>query len=86
MYSDNEAVKNLAHNNNYYARTKHINIQYHFICEANTNGVVTLHCSTNVMTADILTKALPVYKVKLHVTGLGLQKIHSTHIMQLTTL
>ncbi len=87
MYSNNEAVKSLTHNDNYHARTKHIDIQYHFICEVINNGFVSLnHCSTNVMTADILTKAIPVFKVKIHVTGLGLQDHKNTQVMHITTL
>ncbi len=87
MYSDNEAAKNLTHNDNYHARTKHIDIQYHFICEAIDNGFVSLdHCSTNVMTADILTKAILVFKVKIHVAGLGLQDHKNTQVMHITTL
>src|SRR6266404_1264589 len=82
-----DVAKNLAHNDNYHARTKHIDIQYHFIREAIDNGFVSLnHCSTNVMTADILTKAIPVFKVKINVAGLGLKDHKNTQVMHITTL
>jgi hypothetical protein len=55
---DNQAALKLAINDNYHARTKHIDIVY---------------CLTNDMTADILTKALPSWKVTHHTMGLGLR-------------
>ena len=40
----------------YHARTKHIDIKYHYVREALTNGVIDLvYCPTQQMTADILT-------------------------------
>jgi hypothetical protein len=34
LYSDNQGAIALARNNKFHARLKHINIHYHFICEA----------------------------------------------------
>ena len=43
-----------------HSRSKHINIQYHFIQEQLAQSVITLgYISTNDMAADGLTKALP---------------------------
>ena len=60
LFSDSKSAIALAHNGHYHARTKHIDIRYHFIryiIEASTIKLV--YCPTNDMTADTLTKALP---------------------------
>ena len=50
----------LASNPEYYARTKHIDIQYHFVHKCVENGDIELeYCPTADMVADALTKALP---------------------------
>ena len=41
-------------------RTKHISVRWHFVRDLAASGVVWFpHCPTNVMVADVLTKALP---------------------------
>jgi Reverse transcriptase (RNA-dependent DNA polymerase)/Integrase core domain/GAG-pre-integrase domain len=60
LYSDNQAAIALAHNPEYHARTKHIDVQYHFIRECIENKVIKLeYCPTKEMVADAMTKALP---------------------------
>jgi len=74
LYSNNKAAQSLAINENYHARTKHIDIQYHFIREAIENGILKMvHCPTDTMAADMLTKAVPHWKMKVHTNILGLQ-------------
>jgi len=74
LYSDNKAAQALAINENYHARTKHIDIQYHFIREAINNGTLLMvHCPSNIMATDMLTKAIPHWKMKVHTNILGLQ-------------
>ena len=49
----------LARNPVFHARTKHIEVHYHFIRERILAGDVDLqHINTNLQTADIFTKAL----------------------------
>jgi len=80
LFSDNKAAKSLATNKNYHAQTKCIDIQYHFIQEAIDNGTLKLeYCPSGIMAADILTKALPVWKIKIHTNTLGLH--HHPDIM-----
>lgn len=57
-YEDNQSAKNLEHPVQH-ARTKHIDISYHFIREHVANGIIKFkHMPTNEMKADILTKGL----------------------------
>ena len=54
-------------------RTKHIDIRYHFVREAITTEKVTLvHCATDDMVADPITKALGKTKHDMHVEAMGL--------------
>jgi len=56
---DNQAAIALSKDGQFHARTKHIDLQFHFIHEAVANGTITLtYCPTQMMTADILTKPL----------------------------
>jgi Reverse transcriptase (RNA-dependent DNA polymerase) len=66
-------------NDNYRAHTKYINIHYHFIHQVINMGEMAIsYYPTENMTADILTKALPVWKVARHIAGLGLQDLTVT--------
>ncbi|PIL24887.1 transcription factor [Ganoderma sinense ZZ0214-1] len=57
LYSDNKGAMDLAHNNAFHARTKHIAIRYHFIREAVERGDVDLgYRRTEDNPADIFTK------------------------------
>ena len=59
LNSDNQSAIALARDNQYHARTKHIDIRYHFIREAvEDDRIVLAHCPTEVMPADLFTKAL----------------------------
>ena len=73
LYCDNQAALKLATDDNYHAHTKHIDIRYHFIHQVvASRDIDVMYCPTDDMTADILTKALPRWKVACHVLGLGL--------------
>ena len=57
----------------YHARTKHIDIWFHFICWVIEDGKLRLiYCPTDEMVADALTKALPSTKVKHFADAFGL--------------
>ena len=76
LYCDNQAAIKLAIEDNYHARTKHIDIRFHFIRQVISDGTLTLtYCPTDDMTADILTKSLPKWKVSTHVCSLGLRRV-----------
>lgn len=73
LHCDNQATIRLATDDNYHARTKHIDIRYHFIRQKIANHLINIkYCPTEDMTADILTKALPKHKVALHSQTLGI--------------
>ena len=60
MLCDNQAAINIAKNPVHHDRTKHVEIDRHFIKEKLEEGtVVLIYMPTSLQTADILTKALP---------------------------
>jgi hypothetical protein len=74
LFSDNQSAIALTHDHQYHARTKHINVRYHWICWVVEQGTLRLvYCPTDNMVADALTKALPSAKVKHFAAGLGLR-------------
>ena len=74
VFSDNQSAIALTADHQYHARTKHIDIRYHFIRYIVENGSVRLiYCPTGDMLADTLTKALPSAKVKHFAIQLGLR-------------
>ena len=59
IYEDNQGAIALANNPEFHARTKHIDIQYHYVREKVQSGEIDLvYCPTAEMVADQLTKAL----------------------------
>ena len=73
LFCDSKSAITLAHDGHYHARTKHIDICYHFIRYIIEAGTIKLvYCPTNNMTADVLTKALPSVKAKHFASALGL--------------
>ncbi|KAJ7571434.1 hypothetical protein O6H91_01G163000 [Diphasiastrum complanatum] len=59
IHSDNQSGIQLAKNPVFHARTKHIEIQYHFIRERLLSQEINVfHCSTDEQLVDIFTKPL----------------------------
>jgi hypothetical protein len=76
LFSDSQSAIALAKDGHYHARTKHIDIRYHFIRYIIEEGTIKLnYCPTDDMTADTLTKALPSVKAKHFATALGLSTV-----------
>ena len=64
LYGDNQGALALVENPENHTRTKHIDVQYHYIRYLVGNGSISIaYCPTEQMVADVLTKPLP--KVKL---------------------
>ena len=58
--TDNQAAIAFAHDNQFHARSKHIDIRHHFVREKITsNEVIVPHCASEDNCADLLTKPLP---------------------------
>ena len=73
--SDNQGAIALAKNPGFHARSKHIDIQYHFIrkhTDTDTGTITLDYCPTDNMTADVLTKGLPRARHEKHTAGMGL--------------
>ena len=74
IYTDSNSAIELAKNPVYHARTKHVDIQYHFVRECIQKGVSQLKwTSTSTQLADGLTKA--VSKWTEFIEGIGLRPI-----------
>lgn len=70
---DNSSCIAMSKNPEFHDRTKHIDIQYHFLrAHVSTRRVEIQYCRTEEMVADILTKALPKAKHDWCVKAMGL--------------
>ena len=73
IYMDNQSAMALTRNAEYQKRTKHIDISYHFARECVASGEISVaYVPADDMTADVLTKALPVAKHQKHIKAMGL--------------
>ena len=76
IYEDNQRAISMAKNPVGHARTKHIDIRYHFVREGVQDGAIALkYIATDEMIADILTKPLPKHRFQKHVTELGMKTV-----------
>jgi hypothetical protein len=75
LFCDNKATLRLTTDDNYHTCTKNIDIRFHFIHQTVEDGSIDIiYCPTDDMTANILTKALPCWKVATHALGLRLRR------------
>jgi hypothetical protein len=75
LFSDNQSAIVLTHDHQYHPQSKHIDVHYHFIQWVIEEGKMQLvYCPTDDMVADVLTKVLPLLKVKHFTSALGLMK------------
>ncbi|GKE82345.1 hypothetical protein Tco_1552345 [Tanacetum coccineum] len=76
MYYDNKSAIGLYCNNVQHSRSKHIDVQYHFIIEHVKNGVVKLYfVKTEYRLTDIFTKALPRERFEFLINKLGMKNM-----------
>ena len=74
LYTDSKSAIDLANNPAYHNRTKHIDIQYHFVREKIINNIVTIdYISTKEQIADIFTKAVNINTFTRLVNALNLK-------------
>ncbi len=73
IQADNNRAMNLARNPEFHAHSKHINIQYHFVCEAVDCYLVNFEFVPIIkQAADELTKALSAVKFSCFLIQSGL--------------
>lgn len=78
LMEDNQGAIALAKNPVAHARTKHIDIRYHYIREAVQSGLIDLqYCPTHEMCADLLTKLLPKVQFERLRLALGMETLPS---------
>jgi hypothetical protein len=76
MFCDNQAAIKLIKHPIASMRSKHIDVQHHFVRERVARGeVVFEYCSTSHMVADCMTKALPVHKFHNCLAGMGVGEL-----------
>ena len=76
LFSDNQSAIALSKDHQYHARSKHIDVRFHFIHWIVEDGKIRLiYCPTGEMVADTLTKALLSPKVKHFAAELGLRTV-----------
>ena len=73
LHYDNQSATVLSKDIQHHVRTKHIDLSFHFICEAVTNHLITLiYFPTQTMVVDILMQLLHHGKKGEHASLLGL--------------
>jgi hypothetical protein len=74
IFSDSQGSIALVKNPEYHSRTKHIDVQHHFVREQSALGVVVFkYVGTEDMVADVLTKSLAKFKHQQMIQLMGIR-------------
>ncbi|PON86228.1 hypothetical protein TorRG33x02_179470 [Trema orientale] len=78
LYCDNQAAISIAHNPVHHDRTKHVEVDKHFIKEKIESGIICMsYVPTKQHVADVLTKGLPRQNFEDMLDKLGMINIYS---------
>ena len=78
LYCDNKATINIAHNPIHHDRTKHVEVDRHFITEKLEKGVINIkYIPTDQQVVDIFAKGFPGQTFDFLTNKLGLIDIYS---------
>ena len=77
VFCDNQATISIAKNHVHYSRTKHVELDRHFIKEKMKEGILNLVHIPHLQVTDILTKALARIKFEELTSKLGMINIYS---------
>ena len=82
---DNQSAISVTQNPEHHGRMKHLDLKYFWLRDevAVKKSLATVYCPTNFMPADILTKSLPLVKVKYALGLLGLTGLGGRHAERL---
>jgi hypothetical protein len=74
LFIDNQSAIAVARNPEHHGQMKHFDLRYYWLRDEVEQKVISVfYCQTSMMPADLLTKALPLIKVKEHRQMLGLK-------------
>jgi len=78
LYCDNKSAISIAHNPVQYDRTKHVEVDIHFIKEKLDSGLIYIpYISSHNQLEDVLTKGLPVAMFRRMISKIGMHYIHN---------
>ena len=78
LYCDHKSAISIAHNPVQHDRTKHIEVDRHFIKEKLDSGLICTHyMSVNSQLVDVLTKGLSNPMFQTIITKLGMDNVYS---------